>query len=56
MGSFTGVTSTLADRCACVTQPRIKKLSGKVELNFLSSVIAVCYSQETKYSGYHKLN
>ena len=55
MGSFTGVTGTLVDRCACVTLPRIKKLSGKVELNFLSCKIAVCYSQEAKYSGYRKL-
>ena len=56
MGSFTWVTGTLADRCASVTYPLIKKLSGKVELNFLSSEIAVCYSQEAKYNGYHKLN
>ena len=34
----------------------LKKLAGKVELNFLSSEIAVCYSPEAKYSGYRKLN
>ena len=32
------------------------KLSRKVELNFLSSEIVVCYSQEAKYSGYRNLN
>ena len=43
MGSFIGITSTLADCCACITQPCIKTLPGKVELSFLSSEIAVCY-------------
>ena len=56
MGSFTGITGALADIFACITQPRIKKLAGKVELYFLSSEIIVCYCQGGKYSGYHKLN
>ena len=34
----------------------LTKLAGKVELNFLSSETAVCYSQEVKCSGYRKLN
>ena len=56
MGSFTGKTVTLADHCKCVTQLRNKKLPGKVDLNFLSSEIVVCYSQIAKYSEYRKLN
>ena len=34
----------------------LQKFSGKVKVNFLLSEIAVCYSQEAKYSGYGKLN
>ena len=34
----------------------LKKLTGKVDLNFLLSEIAVCCNQEAKYSGYRKLN
>ena len=56
MGSFTGITGALVDSCACVTQSRIKKLAEKVKLYFFSSEIIVCYCQEGKYSGYHKLN
>ena len=33
-----------------------KKLSGQVKLNFLSSEIVVCCSQEAQYSGYCMLN
>ena len=49
MGSFTGVTGDLVDRCACITQSCIKKFAGKVELNFPSAEIVVSYSQEAKY-------
>ena len=54
MGSLTGITGTLTDRCACITvRNRALKITGKVELNFLSSQTVVCYSQEAKYN---KLN
>ena len=56
MGSFTGIISASADSCACIAQSRIKKLAEKVELYFFLSEIIVCYCQEGKYSGYHKLN
>ena len=52
MGPLTGITGTLADRCECITQPHIKKLTRKVELSNLLSETVVYYSQEAKYSGY----
>ena len=61
MGLFAGIAGALADSGACIMLLCIKKLSGKVDLNFLSSEvdlnflsseIIVCYCQEGKYSGY----
>ena len=48
MGSFTRITGTLADRCVFYVTAHLQN-SGKVELHFLLSEIAVCYSPEVKY-------
>ena len=53
MESFPGINGALMEIARVLHNRAFKKLSGKVELSFLSSEAIVCYCQEGKYS---KLN